>query len=184
MRLQQQAATASEAAIATCDSSSAIICLRLPLVNRRLPPAISRQTSFASDRPSSISNPNFLDRAPGCINDSLLTGLQFVEGFESYFFVSRWTMHQLLSYGGKKVALPFNLSILKWVTGTREILNKAQLPSGISFYNIFGTLFDTPFDVCYGSETSAIEDLSEVCHTMVCNLVAHLCHLRSYLYAD
>lgn len=164
--------------------------------------------------------------APGCINDSLLTGLQFVQGFESYFFVSRWTMHQLLiecpsvyemlpnpeykwkkqpeiqvwqkrskdgdtfvnlesygpienvalfeealrhnelSYGGKKVALPFNLSILKWATGTREILNKAQLPSGISFYNIFGTSFDTPFDVCYGSETSAIEDLSEVCHTM------------------
>lgn len=52
-----------------------------------------------------------------------------------------------LSYGGKKVALPFNLSILKWATGTREILNKAQLPSGISFYNIFGTSFDTPFDV-------------------------------------
>ncbi|KAL6132403.1 hypothetical protein ACLB2K_064646 [Fragaria x ananassa] len=34
--------------------------------------------------------------APGCINDSLLTGLQFVEGLESFFFVSRWTMHQLL----------------------------------------------------------------------------------------
>ncbi|XP_038704944.1 phospholipase A(1) LCAT3 isoform X2 [Tripterygium wilfordii] len=34
--------------------------------------------------------------APGCINDSLLTGLQFVEGFKSNFFVSRWTMHQLL----------------------------------------------------------------------------------------
>nr|CAD1838985.1 unnamed protein product [Ananas comosus var. bracteatus] len=34
--------------------------------------------------------------APGCINDSLLTGLQFVYGFESFFFVSRWNMHQLL----------------------------------------------------------------------------------------
>ncbi|KAB2019052.1 hypothetical protein ES319_D08G272700v1 [Gossypium barbadense] len=34
--------------------------------------------------------------APGCINDALLTGLQFIEGFEAYFFVSRWTMHQLL----------------------------------------------------------------------------------------
>ncbi|CAL5354845.1 calreticulin-like isoform X1 [Camellia sinensis] len=33
--------------------------------------------------------------APGCINDSLLTGLQFVEGFERFFFVKRWTMHQL-----------------------------------------------------------------------------------------
>ncbi|XP_057471467.1 phospholipase A(1) LCAT3-like isoform X2 [Actinidia eriantha] len=164
--------------------------------------------------------------APGCINDSLLTGLQFVEGFESYFFVSRWTMHQLLvecpsiyemlpnpefkwknqpeiqvwrkqsqdgetfvklesyglnenltlfeealrhnelSYDGKTVSLPFNFSILKWSSGTRQILSNAQLPKGFSFYNIFGTSFDTPFDVCYGSETSPIEDLSEVCHTM------------------
>ncbi|KAG8487219.1 hypothetical protein CXB51_020606 [Gossypium anomalum] len=39
--------------------------------------------------------PHFLG-APGCINDALLTGLQFIEGFEAYFFVSRWTMHQLL----------------------------------------------------------------------------------------
>nr|AZM65210.1 diacylglycerol acyltransferase 11 [Vitellaria paradoxa] len=164
--------------------------------------------------------------APGYINDSLLTGLQFVEGFESYFFVSRWTMHQLvvecpsvyemlpnpgfnwkkqpeiqvwrkqsengetcvklesydpvgsytlfeealrhneLTYDGKKIALPFNISILKWAAGTRQILNNAQLPKGVSFYNIFGTSFDTPFDVCYGSETSPIEDLSEVCHSM------------------
>lgn len=34
--------------------------------------------------------------APGCINDSLLTGLEFVEGLKSYFFVSRWTFHQLV----------------------------------------------------------------------------------------
>lgn len=34
--------------------------------------------------------------APGCVNDCLLTGLEFVEGFESYFFVSRWSFHQLL----------------------------------------------------------------------------------------
>ncbi|KAK3028007.1 hypothetical protein RJ639_040006 [Escallonia herrerae] len=164
--------------------------------------------------------------APGCINDSLLTGLQFVEGFESYFFVSRWTMHQLLvecpsvyemlgnpgfkwkkqpevqvwrkqsndgessvklemydptncitlfeealknnelNYDGKTVALPFNNSILKWAATTRKILNDVQLPEGISFYNIFGTSFDTPFDVRYGSETSPIEELSEICHTM------------------
>lgn len=35
--------------------------------------------------------------APGCINDALLTGLEFVEGFKSYFFVSRWTFHQLVN---------------------------------------------------------------------------------------
>lgn len=39
-----------------------------------------------------------LPGAPGCINDSLLTGLQFVEGLESFFFVSRWTMHQLVIF--------------------------------------------------------------------------------------
>ncbi|KAK6911756.1 Lecithin:cholesterol/phospholipid:diacylglycerol acyltransferase, partial [Dillenia turbinata] len=179
--------------------------------------------------------------APGCINDSLLTGLQFVEGLESFFFVSRWTMHQLLvecpsiyemlrnpefkwkqnpqiqvwrknsedteissaeleTYGpidsvslfeealrhneldfdGKTVALPFNHSILEWASGTRKLINSAQLPEGVCFYNIFGTSCDTPFDVwydcrvhmnlatstIYGSETDPIEDLSEICHTL------------------
>ncbi|KAL0302912.1 UNVERIFIED_CONTAM: Phospholipase A(1) LCAT3 [Sesamum radiatum] len=163
--------------------------------------------------------------APGCINDSLLTGMQFVEGFECYFFVSRWSMHQLLvecpsvyemlpnpnfnwkkqpeiqvwrkqskegetsvvlesygryecvtlfeealknnelNYDGKTVAVPFNFAILKWAAGTREVLDKTQIPKGISFYNIYGTSFDTPFDVCYGSESSPIDELSEICHT-------------------
>ncbi|CAN6582343.1 unnamed protein product [Malus baccata var. baccata] len=164
--------------------------------------------------------------APGCINDSLLTGLQFVEGLESYFFVSRWTMHQLLvecpsiyemlanpkfkwkrrpeiqvwrnnstdgetlvdlesygpiesiplfeealkhnelNYDGKTVALPFNHSILRWAAETHQVLNSAKLPESVSFYNIYGTSFDTPFDVCYGSETSPIQDLSEICHSI------------------
>ncbi|KAH7684998.1 Lecithin:cholesterol/phospholipid:diacylglycerol acyltransferase protein [Dioscorea alata] len=165
--------------------------------------------------------------APGCINDSLLTGLQFVYGFESFFFVSRWTMHQLLvecpsiyemlpnpefkwkiqpvikvwrkqsdkkddssvkldvydsshcialfeealrnnemKYNGKSVALPFNFSILKWASETRRILNEAQLPSSVSFYNIYGISLDSPYDVCYGSKQSPIGDLSEVCHTL------------------
>ncbi|KAL7109975.1 hypothetical protein ACP275_06G208500 [Erythranthe tilingii] len=164
--------------------------------------------------------------APGCINDSILTGLQFVEGFESFFFVSRWSMHQLLvecpsvyemlpnpdfnwkkqpeiqvwrkhsndgessveletygrnecvslfeealknnelKIGGKTVALPFNVAILKWAAATRELINKTQLPKGVSFYNIYGTSFDTPFDVCYGSESTPIGDLSEICHTL------------------
>uniref|UniRef100_A0A803KMM5 Uncharacterized protein n=1 Tax=Chenopodium quinoa TaxID=63459 RepID=A0A803KMM5_CHEQI len=165
--------------------------------------------------------------APGYINDALLTGVQFIEGFESYFFVKRWTMHQLvvecpsvyemlpnpifnwkevpkicvwrkvssdkddsstaklisydplesinlfeealrdneLNYNGKMVSLPFNHAILKWAAGTRELLNKAKLPGGVSFYNIYGTSFETPFDVCYGSETSPVDDLSEICHS-------------------
>ncbi|GER28275.1 lecithin:cholesterol acyltransferase family protein [Striga asiatica] len=164
--------------------------------------------------------------APGCINDSILTGLQFVDGFESFFFVSRWSMHQLLvecpsvyemlpnpnfnwkkqpqvqvwrkhcedeeasvelvsydtngcitlfeealknnelNYDGKTVGLPFNFAILNWAAGTREVLNKTQLPDGVSFYSIYGTSFETPFDVCYGSESKPIDELSEICHTM------------------
>ncbi|CAA6667808.1 unnamed protein product [Spirodela intermedia] len=164
--------------------------------------------------------------APGYINDCLLTGLQFVDGFESFFFVSRWTMHQLLvecpsiyemlpnpefkwkrkplinvwrkqpdskdgsvvkldtydstesttlfeealrnnevKYNGKSVPVPFNLSILKWAADTRKTLEHASLPENVSFYSIYGTSFDTPFDVSYGSEDSPIGDLSEVCHT-------------------
>ncbi|WVZ65534.1 hypothetical protein U9M48_014881 [Paspalum notatum var. saurae] len=202
--------------------------------------------------------------APGCINDSLLTGLQFVYGFESFFFVSRWSMHQLLvecpsiyemlpnpefkwkekpviqvwrknpeedgiveliqyessdcislfqealrnnelTYDGKNIALPFNMSVLEWATKTRQILDNAELPDTVSFYSIYGTSYDTPYDVwvarallhklirigtvfkektgqkanqlcrfvgyqctelSYGSESSPIEDLSEVCHTV------------------
>ncbi|CAI9772385.1 unnamed protein product [Fraxinus pennsylvanica] len=70
-----------------------------------------------------------------------------------------------LSYNGKTVPLPFNSAILKWAAGTREIINKTQVPNGISFYNIYGTSFDTPFDVCYGSESSPINELSEICHS-------------------
>ncbi|KAH6757525.1 lecithin:cholesterol acyltransferase 3 [Perilla frutescens var. hirtella] len=164
--------------------------------------------------------------APGYVNDSILTGMQFVEGFASFFFVSRWSMHQLLvecpsiyemlpnpgfnwkkqpeiqvwrklsngeetsvelesycsnecitlfeealknnelDYDGKTVALPFNFEILQWATGTRAVLNKTQLPQGVSFYNIYGTSLDTPFDVCYGSESSPINEPSEICHTL------------------
>jgi len=52
-----------------------------------------------------------------------------------------------LEYNGKTVALPFNYAILKWAAGTRVLLNKAKLPEGFKFYNIYGTSFDTPFDV-------------------------------------
>ncbi|VAI19734.1 unnamed protein product [Triticum turgidum subsp. durum] len=135
--------------------------------------------------------------APGCINDSLLTGLQFVYGFESFFFVSRWAMHQLLvecpsiyemlpnpnfewkekpfvqvwrknpekdgtvelvlyeatdcvslfeealqnnelNYNGKTIALPFNMSIYKWATETRRILENAELPDTPTYTYVDG----------------------------------------------
>lgn len=71
-----------------------------------------------------------------------------------------------LNHKGKSISLPFNFSIFKWAAETRKILDNAQLPNNISFYNIFGISYDTPYDVCYGSEASPIDDLSEVCHTM------------------
>ncbi|KAF8404335.1 hypothetical protein HHK36_009218 [Tetracentron sinense] len=57
-------------------------------------------------------------------------------------------LHQL-TYDKKAIALPFNFSILRWAAGTRQILNNAQLPNGVSFYNIFGISFDMPIDVWY-----------------------------------
>ncbi|KAL9263105.1 Phospholipase A(1) LCAT3-like protein [Drosera capensis] len=71
-----------------------------------------------------------------------------------------------LSYQGKTVPLPFNFDILKWATKTRQVISNAQLPEGVSFYNIYGTSFDTPFHVRYGTESSPIVDLSEICHTL------------------
>lgn len=58
-----------------------------------------------------------------------------------------WAMQ--LNFNGKKIALPFNFSIRNWATETRQILNEAELPSGVKFYNVYGTSFDTPFDVWY-----------------------------------
>ncbi|KVH92020.1 Lecithin:cholesterol/phospholipid:diacylglycerol acyltransferase [Cynara cardunculus var. scolymus] len=34
--------------------------------------------------------------APGYVTSTLLNGMSFVEGWEAYFFVSKWSMHQLL----------------------------------------------------------------------------------------
>lgn len=52
-----------------------------------------------------------------------------------------------LDYNGNKFPLPFNFSILKWAAETRKILDNAQLPESVSFFNIYGVSCDTPFDV-------------------------------------
>jgi hypothetical protein len=57
-----------------------------------------------------------------------------------------------LNYDGQTVALPFNFEILKWAAGTRQVMRDAKLPDGVCFYNIYGTSFDTPFDVWYVCE--------------------------------
>ncbi|XP_057870840.2 phospholipase A(1) LCAT3 [Cryptomeria japonica] len=172
----------------------------------------------------SIASP--FQGCPGFINDCLLTGMQFVYGLESFLFISRWTMHQLLvecpsiyemmtniefkwkklpqiqiwrkintnagepsvelesfgpkesififqealkgnklTYDGRSIPLPFNMDIFKWSEETRQILGTAQLPEGIKFYNIFGTTYETPFSVCYGTQTSPIGNLEEICNS-------------------
>uniref|UniRef100_A0A0D6QU21 Uncharacterized protein n=1 Tax=Araucaria cunninghamii TaxID=56994 RepID=A0A0D6QU21_ARACU len=172
----------------------------------------------------SIASP--FQGCPGFINDCILTGMQFVYGLESYLFISRWAMHQLLvecpsiyemmtnvefkwkkfpqiqlwrkqytntgevyvelesfgpqesiwifqqalkgnmlNYDGKSIPLPFNMDIFKWSQETRKILDTAQLPDGIKFYNIFGITYETPFSICYGTETSPIGDLQEICNS-------------------
>ncbi|KAK6136376.1 hypothetical protein DH2020_029866 [Rehmannia glutinosa] len=71
-----------------------------------------------------------------------------------------------LNYDGKTVALPFNHAILKWAAGT-ELRNKTQLPKGFlstTFMEHLSTrllMFGS-----YGSESSPIDELSEICHTM------------------
>lgn len=34
--------------------------------------------------------------APGYVTSTLMNGMSFVEGWEAYFFVSKWSMHQLV----------------------------------------------------------------------------------------
>lgn len=83
-----------------------------------------------------------------------------------FLFLFDWNVKLLylqLNYDGKTFALPFNFSILKWAAGTRQILNSARLPDGVRFYNIYGTSFDTPFDVWY-----AIIQLVPVCCDRSC----------------
>jgi len=69
----------------------------------------------------------------------------------------------MLNYDGKSIPLPFNMSIFEWSEETRRILDTAKLPDGIKFYNIFGTEHETAFSVCYGTETSPISKLEEIC---------------------
>lgn len=71
-----------------------------------------------------------LTGAPGCVNDSLLTGLQFVEGFEAYFFVSRWTMHQLVISKFRVVGLVDD----KWIFDFQDedILKALKMDTNLS----------------------------------------------------
>ncbi|CAA3001265.1 phospholipase A(1) LCAT3 [Olea europaea subsp. europaea] len=67
--------------------------------------------------------------APGCINDTLLTGVQFVEGFKSFFFVSRWSMHQLVIFPVSRIGRALEIIFLDvW---------KIILPFILFFFAVF-----------------------------------------------
>lgn len=48
---------------------------------------------------------------PGCANSTLLNGMSFVEGWEQNFFISKWSMHQLVQinyFGLLNLCFDFN----------------------------------------------------------------------------
>ena len=40
-----------------------------------------------------------LPGAPGFIIDALMTGVEFIKGWEKSLFITKWSMHQLVSGG-------------------------------------------------------------------------------------
>ncbi|CAH9107182.1 unnamed protein product [Cuscuta europaea] len=161
--------------------------------------------------------------APGYITSTFLNGMSFLEGWEQNFFISKWSMHQLLiecpsiyelmgaldfnwehlpllevwkercnsngdptimletyppvqavsvlkealennmvTYGGADIALPFSIEILKWANETRNVLNRAKMPTQVKFYNIYGTSYDTPHSVSYGSRDKPVSELKQL----------------------
>ncbi|XP_048228883.1 lecithin-cholesterol acyltransferase-like 4 isoform X2 [Ricinus communis] len=100
--------------------------------------------------------------APGYIASTFLNGMSFVEGWEQNFFISKWSMHQLVNYEGEDVPLPFNVEILKWANETHRLLSSSKVPSQVKFYNIYGINLETPHSVCYGSEEAPVTDVQEL----------------------
>ncbi|KAK6137729.1 hypothetical protein DH2020_028529 [Rehmannia glutinosa] len=127
-----------------------------------------------------------LTGAPGYVNDSILTGMQFVEGFASFFFVSRWSMHQLLlECPSVYEMLPnpdFNWKkqpeVQVWRKHSKDEETSVELDSYAT--NECVSLFEEALKnneflkhfmfnlnlTSYGSESSPIDELSEICHTL------------------
>nr|CAB3485743.1 unnamed protein product [Digitaria exilis] len=63
---------------------------------------------------------------------------------------------------GVHIAVPLNLDILKWAKETHDILSSTKLPESVKFYNIYGTDYDTPHTVCYGSKLHPVSNLSNL----------------------
>ncbi|CAI5534185.1 unnamed protein product [Closterium sp. Naga37s-1] len=120
--------------------------------------------------------------APGFIMDTLLTGVEFLKGWQKSLFISKWTMHQLIEVNGRTVPLPFNRDIVRWADETRRIWAGARLPPSIDFYTVYGTGLDTPFHSqyaprspspsfspscpsLYGSPKDPLNDLPDILHS-------------------
>jgi hypothetical protein len=56
-----------------------------------------------------------------------------------------------MNYNGAIIPTPMNTEILEWAEKTRLILQIAELPASVKFYNIVGTSNDTPFHTWYAS---------------------------------
>lgn len=56
-----------------------------------------------------------------------------------------------MKYNGAIIPTPMNPEILAWAEKTRLILQIAELPASVKFYNIGGTSTDTPFHTWYAN---------------------------------
>lgn len=54
-----------------------------------------------------------------------------------------------MNFNGATIPTPMNMEILQWAEKTRLLLQVAELPASVKFYNIMGTSNDTPFHTWY-----------------------------------
>lgn len=50
-----------------------------------------------------------------------------------------------LDFKGDKIPLPMNKDIVEWAIETQRIMHTAKLPEEVKFYNLYGTMCDTPY---------------------------------------
>lgn len=66
------------------------------------------------------------------------------------------------TYKGKHVQLPMNPKCWEISDRAREVWRTTKLPEGAQFFNIFGTGYDTAYDVTYGAPDEPLDELSEI----------------------
>ena len=69
---------------------------------------------------------------------------------------------QVETYTGETVKLPMNPQCWEISDRAREVWRTTELPPGAQFFNIFGTGYDTAYDVTYGAPDTPLEELSEI----------------------